>query len=1151
MMLLGLQANAQDTTWVQTFTFDSISTRRADFQFPASLDTMRFEKVLMYYKLKCSPLTPWDQYDCGEWDYLAYTRIFDHTGMMDSVQVDSMQYVNNFQSTGTYNYAPYPMTLTDEFVRTESYRTGATLTSNNVLGAGAADAGFPFNIQQNGGRFQMLVTQAELAAAGIGAGDIQSLSLFVPTGGVSVNGELWHPLISMKSTTDTDLTGFHDANSFTEVYNRSRVSPLGASEMVDGENEMLFYQPFTWNGTDNIVIEFFFDQDYLPANALLFEQENTTGNMAFAHDGRNGAMYFDGTNHALIELSDYDFGDDITISFWSKGDGNNGVNTSILEAKDTLNNRVFNIHFPWSNNQVYWDCGEGNGYDRINTGMTAGEIDNEWHHWAFVKNVAAGELKIFKDGVLFHSGTGFTRSVGDMHRLILGGNRSLGNHWTGWIDEFQIFDVAVDDATIGTWYNQDATGHPNSADLLYYTKFNDEKVAIDETSNGYLLMPSAKGMIDFTGADHNVDGTVVNRPRINLGTGTVAGAVTTQNMPEFKQQEPEVVFELQQVNHHFAIVDAFLAHPEGITGVYDESGGLVSSTPITTTQTLSNQTVTYYEEPYEIINDVEIGRFITPYGIQFDLGPNGFSWIYDVTDYQMYLKDVVDLAAHNTQELIDLKFAFIEGIPPRDVHARQPIWSDWRSYSYGSMDDDTQLQSTDVVLSDTSSMFKIKTRFTGHGHHGSVNCCEWDSKDHMISVDGVERFNWEIWEETACGDNPNVSQGGTWPYAREGWCPGDLVKEYDHDLTPFVVPGATVALDYDIEDVPVNDAAQASGNYVVAMDLISYGEPNFQHDAAIIDILNPNSYEYYQKWNPTCQNPRVIIQNTGAQPLTACNIRIWISYGDFIEYEWTGNLEFLEKEVVEIPVADIGWWNDYHGEGYFNAQIWNVGNVNPALDEYPNNDFKKVKFEAPEMISGPFEVWFTTNNKANENNWRLEDADGNVVFERTTLTNNTSYRDTFDLEMGCYSLVIEDSDSDGLGYWYSNQVEGETNGQFRVKLIGGPIVEYFPTDFGNFHRYNFSVGFTVNLDEEELDHEIKVFPNPNDGVFEVELLGSIGNKAEIQIYDLMGRQVFSEKMNANGDFASSSLELQHIPAGHYMIKIVTSERVYTKEFVKN
>ena len=73
VLIFGLSLSmvdfAQDTTWVQTFTFDSITTRRANFEFQAELNSKRFEKVLMYYKLKCSPLTTWDQYDCGEWDY--------------------------------------------------------------------------------------------------------------------------------------------------------------------------------------------------------------------------------------------------------------------------------------------------------------------------------------------------------------------------------------------------------------------------------------------------------------------------------------------------------------------------------------------------------------------------------------------------------------------------------------------------------------------------------------------------------------------------------------------------------------------------------------------------------------------------------------------------------------------------------------------------------------------------------------------------------------------------------------------------------------------------------------------------------------------------------------------------------------------------
>ena len=1148
-LLINLSLFSQDTTWVQTFTFDSISTRRAEFNFPVELQDKRFEKVLMYYKLKCDPQTPWDSYACGEWDYLAYTRIFDHTGIMDSVKIDSVRYMNNFNSPINYTYDNWGYSYADTYILNEKYRDGFTtsLSSINQLSTGNFSA--PFDLTNKGGRFQMLVTASELMSAGVIAGDIQSLALYVNN--INVNGELLYPSISIKPTSDSSIIAFH-TTGFTEVYNLSR-SILGfTSELLIGENELEFYQPFYWNGIDNIIIDFNFQRSMPASNNISFLKETSLSNMALNFPSKNGVLNFSGSNYASLELSDFDMGDDITIAFWAKGNGNNGVNTSILEAIDTNNTRVINIHMPWSNNNLYWDCGEGVGYDRIYSSMTANEIDNDWHHWAFVKDQSSGEMKIFKDGSLWLSGSGLTRSVGMMHRLILGSNKNRTNNWKGSIDEFQIYSAPVDQVTIQNWYKKKIDNtHPNWSDLLVYYDFDNEEWAKDMSQNDFLLMPSEQGMFDFSNMP--LAGVIESdRPIISFGQGSVTGQISNKTIPYYKLKEPEVVFEYESVNRHFAISNAFIALPSGNEVVYDSSNTVVAITPFIGSNVLSNEVITYYQEPFEIINDVEIGRFITPYGIQFDLGPNGFTWIYDVTDYQMYLTDLVDLAAHNTQELIDLKFAFIEGIPPRDVHSRKPIWSDFRSYSYSSLDNDLNLQSTSITLPDTSSMFKIKTRLTGHGHHGSVNCCEWDSKDHMISVNGIERFNWEIWEETACGDNPNISQGGTWPYAREGWCPGDLVKEYDHELTPYVTPGSSVSFDYDIEDIPLGDEAQGSGNYVVAMDLISYSSPNFQHDAAIIDVLNPNSWEYYRKWNPSCSNPRVILQNTGEQELTSCTIRIWISYGDFIDYEWNGNLKFLEKEIVEIPIEDDSWWADYTGQQTFRALVMNVQGT-PGMDEYPTNNEVAKSFEAPTYISGPFLVWFTTNNKAMENNWRLEDADGNIIFERgnlNALANNTNYKDTFDLAPGCYSITLEDTDSDGIGFWYSAQVEGETNGTFRIKNVGGPIVKTLERDFGNYIKFNFSVGYALDLDEKDEIGNISIFPNPNSGLFYIDFKGDLLDNAQLEIYDLMGRRIVSEKMDIKAKFSTSLIDLSKSPNGHYIVKVITDNGVYLEELIK-
>ena len=111
--------------------------------------------------------------------------------------------------------------------------------------------------------------------------------------------------------------------------------------------------------------------------------------------------------------------------------GNTGVNTSILESYDTVNNRIINIHMPWSNNNLYFDVGEGSSYDRIYTGASGSEIDGTWNHWSFVKKQSPGEMFIYKNGVLWLNGTGKDRNVGYIHRFIIGSNKNLGNNRTG------------------------------------------------------------------------------------------------------------------------------------------------------------------------------------------------------------------------------------------------------------------------------------------------------------------------------------------------------------------------------------------------------------------------------------------------------------------------------------------------------------------------------------------------------------------------------------------------------------------------------------------------------------------------------------------------------------------------------------------------
>jgi len=1139
--LLSLTTFAQDTTFVQTFTYDSISTRRATFEFPAELEGKRFEKVLMYYNIKCDPLTPWDSYNCGEWDYLAYSHIFDHTGQLDSNKVETERYMVNGASPATIPYVE--TAYYDYHQRYEKFITYSAETDTDYpIGAGGLSSEAPFGTANRTQRSQLLWTNEEITGAGMGAGEIAKLRFDV----ASLGEEMGQLTIRMKHVDMAELNGFEE-EGWTLVYERN------TTFSGTGMNTIDLTWPFDYDGSSDIIMDITFENSEAGATDNVLTATATGSNSVITTNEKLGYLNINPGEWAQVELSQYDFGDEITISFWANGNSDDlPVNTSLLEGGDSLNNRIVNLHFPWSNSRHYWDAGTGNGYDRIDNAATAGEIGGEWHHWAFTKNATTGVMNIYKDGVLWLTGTDKNLAVGEVNKFILGANRTLGNSWSGKLDELRIWDVELGEATIAEWMNKKVDGtHPNYADMVTYYDFDQSPSITDKSGNDLDAMMNTPSMVQFYDGSQAGYELMENRPNITFVQGTYTSEIDSVMVMDSTLVNPIDILEYEVTGRKFTIVDITHQMPESYSYLYDHTGEKIDSTYHEADVTLNNETIFYHEEPFEVINRYEIGRFITPYGIGFDLGPNGFTYVYDVTDYQSLLNGDVDFQAHNTQELIDIKFAFIEGIPPRDVIGIERLWNGRGSFSYKNLDDDVSLTATEVDLDADGAMYKVRTRITGHGHHGSNNCCEWgfgEGRDHELLVDGVLRETWEIWQESECGDNPNIGQGGTWPYSREGWCPGDIVEEHEFDITPFVTPGTTSTIDYDIEDVPADDPDQGNGNYVIAMHLVTYGEANHNLDAAVTGVLNPNDWKYYSKWNPTCQNPRILIQNTGATTLTSCKIDVWIGgFDNVITIDWTGELAFLEEEMVEIPITPE-WWADFEGKNTFNAQ---VREPNGGIDEYSNNNIYRVTFEPAPVINEPFYIWFKTNNKASENEIYLRNDAGEIIYSRTSLENEFEYKDTMNLDPGCYTLEITDSDNDGLSFWYSAAYEGETAGYLRLREVGGGIIEMFDPDFGNYSQYTFSVGYAVGIDEDKLDYNLNVYPNPNNGQFQVTLDNFHGEDIQIAVYSELGQQVYSNaitNMNVDG-YMQTSIDLTGLAEGVYYLQIISDGKTATKQVV--
>ena len=105
----------------------------------------------------------------------------------------------------------------------------------------------PLQDRYEGSRAQYLFRASELTAAGMGPGNISALNFTVSSLGTA--GVIEGYTIKMKGTTVAALGSTSWETGASTVYGPVNYQP------VAGVNTLTLITPFSWNGTDNILIE--------------------------------------------------------------------------------------------------------------------------------------------------------------------------------------------------------------------------------------------------------------------------------------------------------------------------------------------------------------------------------------------------------------------------------------------------------------------------------------------------------------------------------------------------------------------------------------------------------------------------------------------------------------------------------------------------------------------------------------------------------------------------------------------------------------------------------------------------------------------------------------------------------------------------------
>ncbi|MCB0479674.1 MAG: T9SS type A sorting domain-containing protein, partial [Crocinitomicaceae bacterium] len=711
-------------------------------------------------------------------------------------------------------------------------------------------------------------------------------------------------------------------------------------------------------------------------------------------------------------------------------------------------------------------------------------------------------------------------------------------NWSGKIREFRIFNAEVSQTAIQDWMNVSiSASHPNFANLVAYYPFNEGSgsTAADQSTGGQTANMSSNVAWNCNRGHEitNFFNVTNEKPNLEFFQGTYSLTVTNDTILDsmafanYNVKEYAVVpkWGTMQDDSIATISDTLYCRSTS-SKVFDEDETQIRVISNSYQGSIQPGTLDYYRRfPMRF----EILSLVTPYGVNLDLGPNGETWIFDVTDFMPILtgdKRMTIERGGQWQEDMDIQFLFIVGTPARDVLDVQQIWRN-DSKGYQAIIADEAFEPRSITLNPAASSFKIRSVITGHGQEG-----EFIPQTHWLDVDGGNReYSWQVWKE--CSENPIFPQGGTWIYDRAGWCPGAPSDLQEVDITSFVTAGNTHTLDYGVI------SAQGTSNYIVNNQLVTYGGPNHTLDASVVEIQGPSNYIEYRRVNPICANPKVKIRNTGSTTLTSLTIEYWINDDQNHQtYSWTGSLDFMEEEVVDLP-SPSDLWNGIAGMTTSKFHV-TVSQPNGGADEYSYNNSTYSMFEIPEVLPADFIFRFKTNSVPSQNTWELKDDQGNVLYSGSGFAANTVYDDTISLGLGCYQLVINDTGDNGLSFWANS----EGTGYAQVRNMSGFVIKYFGADFGGSIVYNFTVDFPLSYDEQMLNIGIDLYPNPASTEF--TLTGHKMDEASIHIFNAMGQIV---EANASVEKNQVTFNTTQFKPGVYMVHVTIEGRSFTKRLV--
>ena len=278
-------------------------------------------------------------------------------------------------------------------------------------------------------------------------------------------------------------------------------------------------------------------------------------------------------------------------------------------------------------------------------------------------------------------------------------------------------------------------------------------------------------------------------------------------------------------------------------------------------------------------------------------------------------------------------------------------------------------------------------------------------------------------------------------------------------------------------------------------------------------------------------NPTIEILNGGSSVMSSAKIFYSINGGMEQEYDWSGSLAFLEKEVVMLPA--IGFTNEA-----VNSLSVRIESPNDSQDAQMSNNTIKRSFKAAPMTTTASRVEVRQGPTTNNLTWEIRNEKGDAIYSGGPYSSSFA-TDAMDLTLDadeCYQ-IFADNKANGLNGYIRlfNDVDDEL-----VDLTFASQGQYLK-DFGTF-----SISST---DDFIAANTLKVFPNPTSATTFVEFELKENTQMDFALINAIGQKVWNQTKQLNAGLQQEEINVSQLAAGLYFLQMTTEGGQTTQQII--